>query len=286
MRKKVLMFLIVILILITFGISKASAASTQWFPTAGTKSDYTISYILYLQNGTRIETSEFDLYNVSNIIFAIPSILKHLFTPGDHSTWISILNNTQITFRYSYLEYSSTTLKRTMQILAGNQVFSVDFYVYYYEDSSLSCYRIFQAVKDTVDKNNFWTYFTPGQFPDYFDCSLGPGSSIYKDEYNITSISKDQIIVTYIYDQTYFSGDTLIASRDGRVHSLSTVFIVDSYKSRGVFSTSITLNLVESELTTTKTIPNSPLIVTIGALALAILLIRLELKTKKRPSSS
>ncbi|MHA1252603.1 MAG: hypothetical protein ACTSRP_21635 [Candidatus Helarchaeota archaeon] len=263
MRKKVLMFLIVILILITFGISKASATSTQWFPTAGTKSDYTISYILYLQNGTRIETSEFDLYNVSNII------------------------NTQITFRYSYSEYSSTTLKRTMQILAGNQVFSVDFYVYYYEDSSLSCscYRIFPAVEDTVDKNNFWTYFTPGQFPDYFDCSLGPGSPVYKNEYNITSISKDQIIITNIYDQTYFTCETLIASRDGRVHSLSSTFIVDSYKSRGVFSTCITLNLIESEFTTTETIPNSPLIVTIGALALAILLIRLELKPKKRLSS-
>ncbi|MHA1649478.1 MAG: hypothetical protein ACTSYB_04715 [Candidatus Helarchaeota archaeon] len=280
MRKPASVLVVVFLTLIILGSSKSVATTTQWFPSKGTNSDFAISYIIYFQNGSRFETTAFDLYNASSTIIAIPSILKYCFTyPNPGGT--SIANNSPLILRYSYSEYSSTTWQRTMILLADNLNGSNTLYLYYFIDETLTIYRYFCVGVETVDKSNFWTSFSPGQIPDYFDCSLGPGSFVYDNKYIIASITTDQIIAFQSYGDT---NETLIAGRDGRVQVYSIAFSTGDYSARGIISTTFILSLIESESPSSSPISAFSLMTTIGVIIFSSLLIQFGLKPKDRLS--
>jgi hypothetical protein len=270
-RKSVLFVPFLFLLLIA--ASPTSASSSQWFPTEGTTSDYAISYIFYFLNGTIIESNEFDLY-YSSSYKAIPSILKDYFTPDDNSFLTSIANNTELTYRYSYTEQSITQWKRMRTIIWDNgSAPDENLNLYYFEDDVFSTWQIISGAFDTVDKNNFWTSMSIGGLLDYWDSTLGVGSTTYNDLYPIIGITSESIIANnpgYPYNQT------IVAGREGRVRTIN--FVRGALVSKGLNTITLTLSLLESE--SSPGIPSFPIaLISIGIVIGVSLLI---IKTKRK----
>jgi hypothetical protein len=269
MRKKKSLLSVSFLLFVFMGLTPVAAASTQWFPTEGATSDYAISHTLYLLNGTLIESNKFDLY-YSTSYKVVPSILEQYFTPPDNSFYTSIANGTSLTFRHSYTENSLTEWKRTKTIMWDNgsasDIIGVNFF--YYEDTTFSSQTHVSGDFDTVDKNNFWTSMPTGAFLDYWDSTLGMGSTIYNNDYPIIGITSETIIT---HERGTSTNRTYVAGRDGRVRTRIIIHGGLSFEARGVKTSSFTFTLVEAE--GSRGIPSFPIALTVLGLIVGVIII-------------
>jgi hypothetical protein len=275
MRKTKSLFFVSFLLFIIAGSTSSIATSTQWFPSEGTISDYAISHTLYFLNGTIVESNKFDLYYNLDY-YAIPSILKQYFTPVDWSLLESVANGSTLTYRHSYTEHSGTQWKRAKDIRWGNGSDSdKSLSLYYFEDDVYSAWFTLSGAFDTVDKNNFWTTMASGSLLDYWDSTLGIGSTIYNDFYPIVGITSE-IIIALTQGVSY--NTTFIAGRDGRVRTRISGLRSLTLENKGLKAVTLTFSLVEPE--SSLGIPSFPIALTVLGLLVGVLIIMRGSKRK------
>ncbi|TFF87193.1 MAG: hypothetical protein EU549_05190 [Promethearchaeota archaeon] len=276
MRKRFGLLIAVFFMLVVISATQVNSSTTQWFPGNGTVSEYGLSHIIYYDNGTMIESDEFDIYEqATDYYLVVPSIMKVYFTPKDHSSDTSIMNDTEVRFKYTYSEKSSTTWTRSKKLMFSN--YSLSFSIcenYLIETSTYLAWQFFYGNDDEVDKDNFFTSTALGSFIDYCDCSLGIGDSIYQDDYPIMAVSNDLIIAQ---DLGTSWNSTLIAYRNGRIKNKITTYIGASTPA-DVQSLEIYYTLIEQE--EPAMIPGFPLAITAFGIIVGVLLIKYNYRPK------
>lgn len=265
-----------LLVLVTIGyFPLISAATTQWFPSEGSVSEYTFSIAYTLPNGTMIESNKFDLYNQSGTYFMIPSINKIYFQEQSHPTWTLKANETEVKLQYRYTEHDITQWERAPTIIWGNnfQTTYTSLATYYYSDFLGEALRWFSGLLDIVYKSNFFTTLQTGAFVDYFDSTKGIGCDIAPYNESIIAKTPDYIIAFKVGTTTNI---TIIASRDGRVQSL--ILLKEGTSpmvTRGIHTIALILTLSKTE---TSGIPSFPLVLTLVGIISSILLFKMAKK--------
>ena len=277
MKQKNLILATLVWILI-IGMSQSNfATTTQWFPTEGTTCEYNITYTYFLTNGTNFESNKFDLYSGGGFYYAIPSLNKYLFTEPAHSN--SVANDTEIKYRHSYTESSSTQWTRSKTVIwgqTGNETPNVQLDLYYASNKSFSIYITLSGAGDTVDKNNFFTSMAYGAFLDYFDNTVGINGYIYKD-FLVTALTSEIIIAYKSYGATNV---TYIASRDGKVKAFIKATADSLLESGGIKSVSFVFTLIEAKSEPGTGVPSFSIILTISGLIIGVLLVEIAFKRK------
>jgi hypothetical protein len=160
-----------------FGIQAASAASTQWFPSAGTTVDYQLSWNLSFTNGTRYTNVMFNVYNstVDSILYIYPKALDdNIYTLTGKPNYVTLATGVTVKVRNVYAETSSTTLERHLSVTAGNVTFENHrMRLLLFRNNSWSIILNLNTTNDGVSKSGFYT--TPFRFLDYIDCTKNPG---------------------------------------------------------------------------------------------------------------
>ncbi len=276
MNSKKYLLLSMLFCLITLGfIPSISATTSQWFPTEGTISEFQLSHHVNFLNGTSFTTNIFDLYATAGYFTIIPSMNKHYFSEPA-ALGISILNDTEIFYRYTYTELSETQWKRSKSFHWGNgtiisdkqlDVFSI------YETSTFS-YKSMVGTYDTVDKINFFTSYAQEAFLDYFDCSIGLGGVVNPDAYYVISISSESIVA---HREAGYFNHTYIAQSNGRVTMYSRYFSSPSLLSTGALSVGIIYNLISSD---SSGIPSFSMLFTVFSFLLGFALIKIGIRCK------
>ena len=120
-RNHTLLFLLLGL----FGINlivPLHAASTQWFPHAGTVIEYDLTNSLTLIDNSRVESNTFNIYNNSGYMTFVPTLLDTIF-PVMPTSMVLMMNNVRISFLVNYTEKSNTELYRNMRLKLDDVIY-------------------------------------------------------------------------------------------------------------------------------------------------------------------
>jgi hypothetical protein len=160
-----------------FGSQAASAVSTQWFPSAGTKIDYQLSWNLSFTNGTRYTDVLFNVYNQTSekVLYLYPKALdENVYSASGLLNYNLIASAVEITVRNEYSSTSETTLGRHVSVRFGNLTFEAyKMRVQIYRSISYTTLCNLNYTDDSIFKSGFFT--APNRFVDYIDCSKNPG---------------------------------------------------------------------------------------------------------------
>ncbi len=280
MRNTTKIFIGIFIALVTIGyFPLISAAYSQWFPADGTVSEFSFSAFYTFQNGTKLESNDYDIYNGSNELRAIPSMNKLYFNELGPQIWTSLANNTDLHLRYTYSDLSVDQWKRTPTIIWGENVSSVQrLNVYVYYDGGSTMVRYFYGLPDTVYKNTFFTTINDTAIVDYFDSTKGMGWEIDQLGHSIIAITPDHIIAFASSHVMGLVNSTYIAGRDGRVQEL--MFYAEGSltpQTHGILSVGMRLTRLDSE---TSGIPSFPVILTAIGIIVSILFVKMVQKHK------
>lgn len=226
--------LLIFIGIITVPFSNA-ATSDQWFPQSGTTCDYSLSWFVTYKNGTRLNATEFNIYNASSaILMIVPLALDPDFNVNLRITdWSPIANKVSVTFRHSYSEESASTWIRALIINAGNYSYS-HIPVQIVMDWRLGVYRgaIINTTDDSVQKQGYFS--SANSFVDYFNQELQPWEAftspyisfptVIQNPTYIIAKSSSNVAAMWSYVDTMISSPcngTYIADTSGRVESYS-----------------------------------------------------------------
>ncbi|HME55675.1 MAG TPA: hypothetical protein VKM55_25940 [Candidatus Lokiarchaeia archaeon] len=215
-----------------FGSTVLAAPPQQWFPSAGTGLDYSLSWSLAYFNGTKATDQQFDVYksNSSNDYYLINSLQDlNYWAKSAFPSWILLVTKTSITVHHAYSSATASTLNRTISIHAGNiTIAKGTVNVFGLFNASSSTQFDISLQSDLVQKSGF---FTSGQsFLDYFDNSLLPGEKFVAPmDYQVPSIVSASILaktdsaIVGAYNESTDFNFTYIAAGSGQVQSLTEV---------------------------------------------------------------
>jgi hypothetical protein len=279
MRNTTKIFIGIFIALVTIGyFPLISAATSQWFPADGTVSEFSFSSFYTFLNGTKLESNDYDIYNGSNELRAIPSMNKLYFNELGPGLWTSLANNTELHLRYTYSDFTVNQWKRTPTIIWGENVSAVQrLNVYLYYDAAATNVRYFSGLADTVYKNNFFTTLNTTAIVDYFDSTKGVGWQVEPNGYRVMAIISDRIIA---FHQSGWTNNTYIAGRDGRVQEfincqMNSLF--DFLATKGILTDGMRLTRLDSEASG---IPSFPVILAAFGIIVSILVVKMTQKHK------
>jgi len=222
LRSKIFLFLFLVLGIIGFNtIFPVGAITSQWFPSVGTTSEYSIANYLTKWDYTRGESNTFNIYNFSGNKYIVSSYMDLTFPPIP-LLWDSVENDSQISVLIDYTERSSTELYKNARIKIDNTIYNnTDFKFVGFRNllSWLTSDMIFSTESNYLNINSLPSS-DYGAFYDYIDNSLGVGSTFPVDIV-VISVSQEFIIAS---SNSLYSNHTYLASSNGRVISYTLTF--------------------------------------------------------------
>ncbi|MHA2128540.1 MAG: Loki-CTERM sorting domain-containing protein [Promethearchaeota archaeon] len=198
------------------------AATSQWFPSVGTATEYSVSNYLTKWDYTRGESNAFNIYNQSGNKYIVPTYMDLSF-PEMPLSWDLIETNSRISVLIDYTERSATELYRNTRIKINDITYNDTNYKFVGARelfSWLTSDMTFTSELNYINKNSFLPN-NLGAFYDYIDCSLGVGSKFPVDV-EVISVSKDYIIATT--NNPLFDNQTYLADSNGKVISFTLTF--------------------------------------------------------------
>ncbi len=197
----------------------SAAEMAQYFPENSTILEYELSNYITHTNGTRFESTTFNIYNRSISTTAIVPYWFDQFCTIPAS-WTVNETNTKLTLKHTFSEQSSSTLLRTSEVISGETI-----YYSYSADCDLVTYRMdgggsgiteIDLSDISVDNDNFFESL-PGTFNvmNYFDNTLGPGEYIYHN-HPVFAVTDDNIMTMRSYTNNQYNF-THVADKSGKV---------------------------------------------------------------------
>jgi hypothetical protein len=193
----------------------AATAVQQWFPSTGTKIEYTLTNSIRWKNNSIQVSDRFNVYNSSGIYVIVPSKLVAVAPQVPFSLPL-LYHDVAITCIHEYFEKSSTELNRTFHITMGNVtspiigMFEIFDFVQSWNNVTYQ-YNQFANQNIIVGKTAFMSDINLDFF-DYIDNSAMAGQKI-TTYWGIVTVTTDRIVAVNSYNAT------IVAGTDGKVLS-------------------------------------------------------------------
>ncbi len=247
MKKRPIVFLFLLLGLFSINqIVPLHAASTQWFPHAGTVIEYDLTSSLTLMDNSRAESNTFNIYDNAGYITLVPTVMDTNF-PGMPTSMVLMLSDVKVSFLVNYTEKSNTELYKNVRLKLDDVIYrNIDIRLIRFRNLASQWIRWLSISSNTsfVDKSNFFTNSFM-LFLDFFDCTLGSGASVIYDV-NILSVTPDHIVAASIFSISLNVNETYVANANGKVETYQLSFYTTSISLNGFRKTNYKFAVRES----------------------------------------
>ncbi len=217
MKKRNHIFLFLLLGLFSINlIVPLHAASTQWFPHAGTVIEYDLTSSLTLMDNSRAESNTFNIYDYVGDLTLVPKVMDTNF-PGIPTSMVLMMSDVKVSFLVNYTEKSNTELYRNIRLKLDDVIYeNIDITFIEVRNLAGAYFSWLKISSNTtfVDKTNFFTSDSM-IFLDFFDNTLGSGASVVHDM-SILSVTPKHIIAASI---SLVENKTYVANTNGKVET-------------------------------------------------------------------
>jgi Tfp pilus tip-associated adhesin PilY1 len=274
------------------GIACLAIPPQQWFPQAGTSVTYNLSWSVTYLNETWLSSTGFDLY-VNNYSTGSWILIPYAFGNDLAGEYQLALQNVSVTLIHAFSSLNSTTLNRTMTLVAGNATDNATLT----GGGDVLAFTAFPGVdyymslnSDTVQKSGFFT-FSATSFVDYFNNELQPGDAFaapWDESYgfiglpshpfhldtNASILANTALGITAMWNDS--AGDlsgTYVADTGGQVNSFTFTGESPSFPQVGAWSFTFLREIASAPPSTT--MPGYPItgIVLVAVLGVATIVI-------------